>query len=147
MTLLNKISEDLNNSLREGNSHATSTLRLLLSSIKNAKIARGRDLSDEEILDEVAKEVKRHKESIAAFEKGKRTDLAEKEKKELEVLQIYLPAQLPDEEIAKIIDEAITQTASAPADFGKVMGTVMAKVKGRADGDKVSAIVREKLSQ
>ena len=147
MALLAKITEDLNKSLKGKDKMATSILRFLIAQVHNAKIKKGEDLEDEEVLLEIAKEVKRHKESIEAFEKGGRGDLAEKEKKELVILQSYLPEQLSEAEIAKIIEEQIAVAgATGSADAGRVIGQVMAKVKGQADGAIVAGLVKAKLS-
>lgn len=145
--LLEKINADLNSAVKARDQIVVSTLRLLLASLHNARIAKGADLTDEEVVGEIAKDVKRHRESIAAYEAGARADLVDKERKELEVLTKYLPSQLSGEEISKIVEGVIAQTrASDMADMGKVMSGVMAKVKGQADGSIVSRIVTEKLS-
>lgn len=146
MSVIDQITTDLNEALKGGDSVKVSTLRFLISNVNNAKIAKGSELTDEEVLGEIAKDAKRHKESIEAYDKAGRSELAEKEKKELEILSEYLPQQLSNEEIAKFVEEAISQTgASTVSDIGKVMSAVMEKVKGKADGSTVSAIVKEKL--
>ena len=146
MSTLDTITADLTEALKSREEVKVSTLRLLISNINNAKIAKGEELSDDEVAEEIAKDAKRHRESIDAFVKGGRSDLADKEKEELAVLEKYLPEQLTREEIAKFVVEAISQTgASSPSNMGKVMSAVMAKVKGRADGGAVSALVKEKL--
>ena len=146
MMLLDKITQDLNTYLKNNNPIAVSALRLLLSSIHNAEIAKGQKLTDEDILAEVAKDVKRHKESITDFEKGQRMQLAQKEKAELLVLQNYLPKPMEEAEIEQIIDEVITRTKpESLADMGKVMSEVMAKVAGKADGSKVAEMVKSKI--
>jgi len=146
-SLLDKINHDLVEALKAHDEVRISTLRFLISGIKNARIAKGQDLMDDEVIAEIAKDAKRHKESIDAYEKAGRVELADKEKAELVILQSYLPAQLPEEEISKIVNEIIAKTgASGPSDIGKVMGEVMARVKGQADGTAVSKIVQDKLS-
>lgn len=145
--LLSKLTEDLNSALKQKDEIRVSTLRFLIAGLGNARIAKGSDLDDDEILEETAKDAKRHRESIEAFEKGGRNDLVEKEKTELAILEEYLPKQLPESEIQKIVVEAIVNThASAIADLGKVMAEVMPKVKGRADGSMISAIVKARLN-
>jgi len=145
--LLSRITWDLNSALKQKDEIRVSTLRFLIAGLGNARIAKGSDLDDDEVLEEIAKDAKRHRESIEAFEKGGRNDLVEKEKTELAILEEYLPEQLPESEIKKIVDEAIVNThASAITDMGKVMAEVMPKVKGRADGSMVSAIVKAKLN-
>jgi len=105
-------------------------------------------LTDEEVIEVISFEAKKRKESIVEFEKGKRMDLVEKEKKELEILEKYLPEQLSEEEIKKFVQEAIEKTgAKEMKDMGKVMAELMPKVKGRADGSLVSKVVKDVLSK
>lgn len=147
--ILSKIEADLLTSQKEKDQVKVSTLRFLKAAIHNAQIVKGKEnpLEDFEIEAEIAKEIRRHRESIEAFEKATRTDLAKKEAKELEILQAYLPAQLTQEEIGKLVDQAIEDAGvQTPAAFGKVMGSVMSKVAGRADGTTVSEIVKSKLT-
>ncbi len=129
----------------------TSVLRMLLSAIQYFEIKKGGagyEATDEDVLIVIAKEAKQHKDSIEQFSAGGRQDLVDKEKKELEILQAYLPAQMGEEEIRKLVVDAVKQTgASSPGDMGKVMGALMSKVKGKADGGLVSKIVREKLGK
>lgn len=123
-----------------------STLRLLASALNYEFIAKQHRLSEEEELTVVWREAKKRKEAIAAYEKAGARDRAEREKKELAVLTEFLPAQLSDTEVNQLIDESINQLKAASLeDVGKVMGLVMTKIKGRADGGKVAAIVRSKL--
>jgi len=123
-----------------------STLRLLISEIKNKEIDKRGELTDDEILAVIQKAVKQRKESIEQYEKAGRSDLVEKEKKELEILEAYLPQPLSEEELEAIIDEAIKEAqATSVKDMGKVMKIVMPKVRGRADGKIVNQKVREKL--
>lgn len=125
----------------------TSTLRLVIAAVNNKRIEIGHELTGDEILEVIGKEAKKRKESIDAYKKAGRDELAEKESKELEILAVYLPEQMGDEQIAKIVDEVIAQTgAKGAGDTGKVMGAVMGKLKGQADGNAVSAIVAEKLA-
>lgn len=146
MNLLAQLFEDLKEGQKARAEVKVGTLRFLISKINNEKIAKGRDLSDEEVLDEISREAKRHKESIDAYEAASRQDLVQKEKSELEILSKYLPDQLSEVELEKIVDEVISQEgASTPADMGKVMAKVMAQTKGRADGGKISGIVKSKL--
>jgi uncharacterized protein YqeY len=163
MELKKKIYEDLKKALFEKKDTEVSVLRLLNSSILNKekekryKISLKKDnvadldkasvLGDEEILEVIISEVKKRKEAIIEFEKGNRKDLADKEKKELEILKRYLPEQLSEEEIKELAKEAIKKVgAKEIKDMGKVMAELMPKVKGRADGSLVSKIVKELLS-
>ncbi len=124
-----------------------STLRLLSSALNYEFIAKQHPLSEEEELGVVRREAKKRKEAIEAYEKAGAQERADKEKKELEILSEYLPQQMSDEEVEKIVDEAITQTgAKTIADMGKVMGAAVGKAAGRAEGGKISEIVRRKLS-
>jgi|SRR3989344_6258455 len=145
--LLNQINQDLVVAQKGRDKVKVSTLRFLLSNVKNAEIEKRAELSDEEVVLQVQKDAKRHKESIEAFRKAGRDDLLGKEKTELEILSKYLPAQLSREEVERVVNEVIEVSgASSPADMGKVMGQVMGKVGAQADGVVVSQLVRDKLS-
>ena len=144
--LFDQISQDLNTALKQRDAARVSTLRYLISHLNNARIAKGGDLNDDNVTLEIVKDAKRHKESIEAFDKAKRQDLVNQESSQLKILEEYLPAQLNDNEIAKIVDETIALLGQiGPGDMAKVMGQVMAKVKDQADGAVVSGIVKEKL--
>ncbi|MBD3425940.1 MAG: GatB/YqeY domain-containing protein [Candidatus Omnitrophica bacterium] len=143
-----KITEDLAAALKAKDKTKVSVLRMVLSEIKNKKIAERVDqLGDQQVISVIQKMARKHKESIEQFKKGERQDLVDKESAEMKVLDEYLPEQLPEEELIGIINEAIDKTgASSPRDMGKVMGEVLGRVSGRADGKTVSRIVKEKLS-
>jgi len=154
MGLKEKIKLNLNSSLKEKKTLAVSVLRQLLAAILNkekekrfkTKEEKDVQLTDEEVIEVISSEVKKRRESILEFEKGKRQDLVEKEKKELEILEKYLPEQLSEEEIRKLTKEAIEKTdAREIKNMGKVMAELMPKVKGRAEGALVSKIVKELL--
>jgi uncharacterized protein YqeY len=146
MTLKEQFTEEMKQSMKSGDKLRLSTVRLLLSEIKNAEIRKKGDLTDEETLGIVAKEVRRRKEAIEGFEKGGRQDLVDKETLELGILQGYLPDQLSEEELRRIIKETIEEVgAASPADLGKVMGSLMPRVKGKADGKLVNQLTREML--
>lgn len=144
-----KLREDLKQAQLAKEEIKVATLRLLLSEITYAKVAKQTEvLLNEDIIAVVQKAVKQRKESIDSFKKGGRDDLASKEEAEMAILQTYLPEQILDEELTKIIDEVITNTGvSSTADMGKVIGIVMGKVGQKAEGARVSAKVREKLIQ
>lgn len=145
--LLDQIQSDLKKSQLERNEIAVSTLRLLLSEIKNAEIAAGNSLLDEDIISVIQKEIKKRKEAALAFRNGSREDQAQKEEAEAKVLEAYLPEQISTEELTKIVEDTINEVgANSIADMGKVIGAVMGKVKGRVDGGTVSALVKEKLT-
>lgn len=143
-----KIQSDLNQALKSKKEIEVSTLRLLLSEIHNQEIAKQAALTEEDITEVVQKEIKKRKEAIEAYQKGKRDDLVAKEKQELAILNKYLPQQLSSKELEVIIHSVIKETgASSTSDFGKVMGAVMARVKGQADGKVVSESVKKALSR
>lgn len=129
----------------------TSVLRMVLSAVGYYEINKGGagyEATDEDVLDVIQKEAKQHRDSIEQFSAGGRQDLVENETKELEILQAYLPARMDEEEIRKLVADAVKQTgAKSQMDMGKVMGALMPKVKGKADGGLVSKIVREELAR
>lgn len=145
--LLDQIQTDLKNAQLSRDEVKVSTLRLLLSEVKNKEIVKGEPLSGEDIISVIAREVKKRTEAAEGFRKGGREDSAVKEENEAKVLANYLPARMEDEELTKIIEETINELgASSMQDMGRVMGVVMGKVKGQADGGAVSAIVKDKLT-
>lgn len=122
------------------------TLRLLMSELGNAEIAKREELTPDDELAVVSREVKRRGEAAQEYSKAGREDLAGKEKAEAAVLKEFLPEQLGEDEIARIVEEAIAQTgATTPRDIGRVMSAVMPKLKGRADGKTVNALVARRL--
>ena len=146
MSLLSTLQSDLAVAQKARNEVAISTLRFLLSSIHNAQIQKGAELTGEEIIVQIRREVKRHNESIEAFKTAGRNELVASESAEKEILEKYLPQGISDGELSKIVEEAIKEVgAQTLGDFGKVMGAVMKKAGGGADGAKVSAMVKEKL--
>ena len=146
MTLADRLQQDLHRALRAGDSLRVSTIRLARAAIHNASIERGRALTDAEIEEIITREMKRRREAIEAFGKGGRDDLVQKETLELAILSEYLPPQLSEADLRAIVAEAVAQVSAAgPQDMGRVMGAVMPKVKGRADGGLVSRLVREAL--
>lgn len=148
---LEKINNDFKTALKSGDSEKVGVLRMIIAAIHNKEIEkRGKgqesELIDDEVMDVVVKEAKKRKESIDVYKQGNREDLAQKELKELEIIQTYLPKQLSEQELEKIIDEAIKTTgASTVKDLGKVMGLVSKETKGSADSGLISNIVKKKL--
>lgn len=143
---LDQIHSDLKNAQLARDEVKVSTLRLLLSEIKNAEIAKGSEINEQDIISITQREVKKRKEAALGFRSGGREDSAQKEEAEQKMLEAYLPAQLTNEELTKIVEQTISEVgAKSMADMGKVIGGVMSKVKGQADGGKVSALVKEKL--
>lgn len=145
-----KLQEELKQSMLSKNELKTSVLRMLLSAVNYYEIQKGGagyDATDEDILSVIQSQAKQRKDSIEQFQKAGRQELADKETKELEILNSYLPEQMGEEEIRSLVKEAVAQTgASGMQDMGKVMGALMPKVKGKADGGLVSSIVKEALS-
>ena len=146
-TLKVQVHEQMTAALRAGEKVRLGALRMLASSITNREKEVMRELSDDEVREVAAKEVKRRTESIEAFESAGRTELAEKERAEREVLQPFAPEQLSDAEVDALIDDAISATgATSMQEMGKVMGAVMASAKGKVDGSVVQQKVRERLA-
>ncbi len=144
MSLLDRLTEELKESLKAGNHTKVSVIRLLKSSLKNKEIEKMAPLTEDEIIDVVMSAVKQRRESIEQFQKGKREDLVQKETSEIEVLQTFLPQQLSGEELVNEIRTVIREVgASSPKDMGKVMKVLMTRLKGRAEGAKVSSLVKE----
>jgi uncharacterized protein YqeY len=142
------LSEEIKDALRAGQKVRLGALRLLSAAIKNREVELRREITDEEFLEVAARQVKQRTESIEAYEKGGRDDLVRKESEERDTLKAYLPAQLSDEEISALVDEAIAATgASSVRELGKVMGYVMGKAKGRVDGGQVQQKARERLGE
>jgi uncharacterized protein YqeY len=147
MALKDKIQEALKIAVKQQQRVEVSTLRLLLSEIKYAEIAQQKPADDNKVLDVIAREVKRRRESIEAFKKGNREDLVAQEEAELAVLLSYLPRQMNRDEITAAARQVIEALgARVPADKGKVMAQLMPQVKGKADGGQVNEIVSELLS-
>ncbi len=148
--LSDKLQEDLKTAMIAKDENKLSTLRMLKSAIQYAEINKGAGYTatNEDILDVIGKEVKKRREAIGLYEKGGRPELASKEKGELEILQSYLPEQMSEEEVKKLVDEAVSQSgATGMQDMGKVMGILMSQVKGKADSNLVSNLVRQQLTQ
>ena len=148
MTLADRLQEDMKTAMRQGDALTRDTLRMALSSAHNAEVAARRPLTDDELVGVLQKETKSRRESIEAYHKVGRDDLAEKERAEADVLAVYLPQQLTDEEVRALVAQAIVDTgASSARDMGKVMGWLSPRTKGRADGRAVSALVAQELAR
>ncbi len=144
--LADRLEADLKKAMRAGDAVRVSTIRLARAAIHNLAIERRRPPTDEEIIEVLSHEMKRRREAIEAYTKGRRDDLARKESLELAILTEYVPPPLSTDELRKIAGDAIAQVqAKDPRDVGRVMSVVMPKVKGRADGNTVSQLVRELL--
>jgi uncharacterized protein len=146
MPLLQQLDDDLKAAMKASESLKVSVLRMAKSALKYRQIEKGDALSDEEILSVLSGLSKQRRESIEQFSKGGREDLAERERQELSMLQLYLPQQLTPEEIDHIIVEAIRETSAAGIkDMGKVMRIIIPRMKGAADGKVVSQRVKDIL--
>jgi uncharacterized protein YqeY len=147
--LKKKLQEELKQSMLARNVLKTSVLRMLLSALNYYEIQKGGagyEATDEDVLGVIQKEAKQRRDSIEEFKKANRMELVDKETKELEMLLVYLPQQMSEDEIKSLVKDAINQTgAKTIADMGKVMAALMPKVKGKADGGLVSKIVKESL--
>ena len=148
MDLKNKIADDMKTAMKSKDTEKVSVLRMLNSQIKNKQIETKKELSDDEILEIVAKQIKQRQDSIKEYKSGNRNDLVQKEENEIKILKPYLPEQLNDDEIKKIINSVIKQTnAQDMSDMGKVMQEVLAKTKGRADNSKIAQFVKSQLQR
>lgn len=149
MGLREQIPQDIKNALRSKSSLELSVLRMLESAIKNKEIENNKQtLGDEQIIGVVATEIKKRRDAAAEFEKVNRQDAADAEKKEIEVLMKYMPAQMSEDEIRAEVVKAVGESGAAGIrDLGKVMKLVIPAVKGKADGTLVNSIVREELEK
>ena len=142
--------EELKQSMLARDEFKTSVLRMVLSAINYYEIGKGGagyEATDEDVMSVLQKEAKQHNDSIEQFKKAGRQELVDKETKELEILKQYMPEQMGEEEIRKLVEETIAQTgAKSIQDIGKVMEVLMPKVKGKADGGLVSKVVREEFT-
>lgn len=144
--LREKIADEMRAAMKAREQDRVAALRMLMTAVKNTEVEKLHELSDDEVLDVIAREAKRRRESIDAFDKGGRADLVDKETAELRVLEAYLPEKLSDDELAALVDQAVAETgAASPKQMGEVMKALMPKVRGRADGAQVSALVKARL--
>jgi uncharacterized protein YqeY len=145
-TLKERITEDMKAAMRASEKERLSTIRMVQAAIKQREVDERVVLDDTQVIAVIEKMVKQRKESIAAFEQGHRPDLADKEKAEIVLLQVYLPTQMSETEVDALIKDAIAATgATSVKDMGKVMGAVKAKAAGRADMGAVSARIKAAL--
>ena len=147
MALVDRLREDLNQALRKGDKTRLSVIRLLISNINNAQIAKGAPVDDGDGVAVMNKQARQHRESIDAFRKGNRPDLTAKEEAELAVLMEYLPQQMSRDEIVAVARKVIEEVgASSPGEKGKVMSKLMPQLKGKAPGAEINAVVTELLA-
>jgi uncharacterized protein YqeY len=150
MSLKERLTEDMKQAMKdkEAGKLRLSVIRMVRANIKNVEIDSKQELSDDEVLNVVSKEVKMRRDSMEEFKKGNRPDLVESLEQEIDVLMKYLPEQLNEAEVRTLVEQAVAEAkAVSPKDMGKVMAVLMPKVKGRADGKLVNTIVRELLNQ
>ena len=164
--LKEKIQQDVKDALKSGDSRKRMVLGMVMAAIKNKEIEKRSELSEEEIIAVLSSEVKKRKDSVEQFEKGSRPELAEQEKQEINILMGYMPEQMPEEQIRKIVKQTIKDMGKPGSESseslreksvkggqselllpGKVLQVLMPKVKGKADGQTVSRIVKEELSK
>lgn len=148
MNLNDRIMNDLKESMKKKDSFKLSVIRMVKGAIQLEKINKKRDLTDEEVIDVISKQIKLRKDSINEFTKVGRNDLVENTQKEVEILNEYMPEQLSSEEVNKIIDEAFLKlNPTSSKDMGLIIKEISPKVKGRTDMGEVSKIIKDKLSQ
>lgn len=146
MTFLEKLNSDLKEAMKAKDGVRMNCIRQVKTSVMNREVAKKKTLSDDEVMEVIASLAKAHVESIDSFTKGNRPDLVGKEEAELAILRAYMPEQLSDEELRIIVEAAVKQSgASAIKETGKVMGLIMPRVKGKADGGRINTLVREFL--
>jgi uncharacterized protein YqeY len=146
MSLSDKLQEDMKLALKSKDELRLSTIRLLRSSVSYAQIEKGDQLTDDEVIEVITRAARQRRESIEMAERAGRTEVAQREKAELDIIQEYLPEQLGEAEIEAIVKEIVTQTGAAGIkDRGKVMGPLMQRIKGRADGRLANQVVERVL--
>jgi uncharacterized protein len=147
MTLRDRVQEDVKTAMKAREAERLGTLRLLTAAMKQREVDERITLDDAGVVAVIEKMLKQRKDSVAQYEQAGRQDLADAEKREMAILQAYLPQQMTEDEVAALVAEAVAATgATGPADMGKVMGVVKPKVAGRADMGRVSALVKAKLA-
>ncbi|MCM3716873.1 GatB/YqeY domain-containing protein [Fictibacillus phosphorivorans] len=147
MSLLDTLNQDMKQAMKNKDKQKLSVIRMLKASLQNEAIKHGRELNEEEELTVLAREMKQRKDSLQEFEKAGREDLVAGLQDEIAVLTPYLPKQLTEDELHEIVAQTISEIgATSKADMGKVMGALMPKVKGKADGGLVNRIVQQQLS-
>ncbi|NEW66421.1 GatB/YqeY domain-containing protein [Carnobacteriaceae bacterium zg-84] len=146
MTLMEQLNTDMKEAMKAKDKERLSVIRMLKASVQKEQIEVGRDLTDDEALTILSRELKQRKDSIREFEKAGRTDLAEKTQFEVGVVEQYMPEQLSEDEVKEVLKAIIQEVgATSASDFGKVMGKAMATLKGQADGNIVNKLVKELL--
>ena len=148
MSIKTQLRDALTEALKSGEAQRKTTLRMALASIKNAEVEAREDLAEDLVLNLVQKEVKARQETIESAKQANRPDLIEKAEQEIKILSEFLPQQLSAEELKALVQEAIQESgANSMAEIGKVMGALMPKIRGRADGKQANLFVRELLGE
>ena len=147
MSLLERLNSDIKQAMKNKEKDKLSVIRMIKASIQNEALKTGKEISEEEELTVLSREVKQRKDSLHEFDKAGREDLVEKIRTELQYVELYMPKQLSEEEVSEIVKQAISETgASTKAEMGKVMSVIMPKVKGKAEGSLVNKLVQQHLS-
>ncbi|CEG27912.1 MULTISPECIES: GatB/YqeY domain-containing protein [Bacillaceae] len=147
MSLLERLNNDMKLAMKSKDKDKLTVIRMIKASLQNEAIKHGKELTGEEELTVLSREMKQRKDSLHEFDKAGRQDLVEKLHQEIAIVEIYMPQQLSEEELEGIVKETITETgASSKAEMGKVMAAIMPKVKGKADGSLVNKLVQQHLS-
>lgn len=148
MSIKSQLNESMKDAMRSGDEVRKRTVRMALAAVKQAEVDKRVELDDMAVINLLQKEVKNRREALEEARKANRPDLVEANEAEIRVLEAFLPKSMPEDELRALVQAAIIETgAASPADMGKVMKTVMAKVAGRAPNDRVSATVRELLQK
>jgi uncharacterized protein len=148
MSIKNQLNESMKDAMKSGDEVRKRTVRMALAAVKQAEVDKRVELDDMAVINLLQKEVKNRRESLEEARKASRQDLVDANEAEIRVLEAFLPKAMPEEELRALVESAIEETgAASPADMGKVMKSVMAKVAGRAPNDRVSATVRELLQK
>ena len=146
MALFEQINKDMVAAMKNKDSFTLGVIRMAKGAIQLEGINKKKELTEEEVVAVISKQIKMRNDTINEFTKAGRTDLVEQNKKEIEILSKYMPEQLSDEEVNRIIDEAFTKLNPTSKDMGLIMKEVSPKLKGKADMSKVNAIIKEKLA-
>jgi uncharacterized protein YqeY len=146
MEILEKIEADLKEAIKSGDTITADTLRMIKSDLSYEKAKKGEEIEEEKVMEIIARATKRRRESIEEYKKGNREDLADKEAAELRVVEKYLPEQMSEEEVEKIVDTVLGSVGEVTRkDFGRVMGQLMKELKGKVDGSVVKSVLNRKL--
>ena len=147
MSLLERLNEYMKQAMRNKEKDKLTVIRMIKASLQNEAIKEGKDLTEDQELTVLSREVKQRKDSLHEFDKAGREDLVEKIRTELQYVELYMPEQLSDEEVSAIVKQTIADTgATSKAEMGKVMSAIMPKLKGKADGALINKLVQQHLS-